>query len=172
MASFATPTEMAERSEGAIPADHPFLTKELAAATRTIRNACGWHIALVESIRFRRVRPFAEQVWLPAMEIASVVSATIDGVDMVVADVEFDPDMGWTNLCGRNVDVTFTAGFNPVPEDLVTLTLELAAGALGSPLGISREQAGTVSVTYTRSSGSLQPADHDRLAAYKLGRLP
>lgn len=170
--SFATAQEMADRSQGAIPVNHPFLEKELKAATKTIRNACGWHIAKVETLTFERVGPFAEHVWLPAMAIASVTAATIDGTALVADSIEFDKMTGWTNLCGRRRSVTFTAGFADVPEDLVTLTLELAAGALGSPTGITREQAGGVSVTYARSSGALQPADHDRLAAYKIGWLP
>lgn len=170
--SFATPEEMAERSGGAIPANHPFLQKELAAATRRIRDACGWHIATAEPITFERVGPFAEHVWLPAMEITAITTATIDGTTVDVATVEFDKQTGWTSLCGRRRSVTFTAGFEEIPADLVTLTLELAAGALGSPMGISREQAGGVSVSYTRTSGALQPADHDRLAPYKLGWLP
>ncbi|QTV79482.1 hypothetical protein [Microbacterium sp. NIBRBAC000506063] len=118
------------------------------------------------------MRPFSEAVWLPAMQIEAIASVTIDGTTLTPANVDFDPDTGWTSLCGRRVNLTFTAGHEAIPEDLVTLTLELAAGALGSPLGISREQAGAVSVTFTRTSGALQPADHARLAAYKLGRLP
>lgn len=169
---FATAQDMADRSGGAIPKTHPFLEKELQAATRTIHNACGWHIAQVEQLRYRKVRPFSEVVWLPAMQIKSIDSGTIDGATVTAMTTGFDPAIGWTPLCGRDVDITFTAGFDEVPEDLVTLTLELAAGALGSPLGISREQAGTVSVSYTRTSGQLTEADHDRLAAYKLGWLP
>lgn len=172
MTSFATPTEMADRSGGEIPATHPFLQKELDAASRQIRNACGWHIAPLESITLKKVRPFSEPVWLPAMQIVSIGSVVIDGVTLDASGVEFDPDIGWTSMCGRSVEVTFVAGHELIPDDLVTLTLELAAGALGSPLGISREQAGGVSVSYTRTSGALQAADHDRLAAYKLGRLP
>lgn len=169
---FATAQQMADRSQGAIPTTHPFLAAELKAATRTIRNACGWHIAKAEQLRYRKVRPFSEAVWLPAMQIKSIDSGTIDGATVAATTAGFDPEIGWTALYGRNIDITFTAGYDEVPEDLVTLTLELAAGALGSPLGISREQAGTVSVTYTRTSGELTAADHDRLAAYKIGRLP
>ena len=172
LTSFATPAEMEQRSQGEIPATHPFLQTELNAATRQIRNACGWHIAKVEQLRYRKVRPFSEAVWLPAMQIASIDSGTIDGATLTPMTAGFDPEIGWTPLCGRDIDVTFTAGFEETPEDLVTLTLELAAGALGSPLGISREQAGAVSVSYTRTSGALQPADQARLAAYKLGWLP
>lgn len=170
--SFATAQEMADRSQGAILANHPFLQKELKAATEAIRKACGWHIAKVETLTFERVGPFAEHVWLPAMEISSVGLTTIDGAVVVADSIEFDKMTGWTNIFGRRRSVTYTAGFAEVPADLVTLTLELAAGALGSPMGITREQAGGVSVSVARSSGALQLADHERLAPYKIGWLP
>lgn len=173
---FATPQMMEARTGGAIPATHTFLEQELAAASRAIRDYCGWHITGVEEVQHRRVRPYHDTVWLPAMQIESIVSAKINGGDVDPATVEFDPDTGWTSLCGRNVDITFRAGFEDPPETLVTLALALAAGALGTPLGISREQAGGVSVTFSRTSGALQVgpggADAAILAPYKLGVLP
>lgn len=174
--SFATPQDMEDRTQGAIPADHPFIGSELSAATEAIRNYCRWHIAGVRQLTLHRVRPFAESVFLPAMKIASVESATVDGCEHRAGEVEFDPETGWTPLRGRRVRVQYTAGFDEVPADLVTLTLELASAALGSPLGIVREQAGGVSVTLQRASGALLVgaggADVARLTPYRLGRLP
>lgn len=176
MASFATPQQMEQRSQGAIAATHPFLATELAAATRAIRDYCGWHIAGVENATYRRVRRYHDQVWLPAMQIREIVEAEINGGSVSPDSIDFDPDTGWTSMCGRRVEVKFSAGFDPVPESIVRLTLELAAGALGSPLGISREQAGGVSVTFTRTSGALLvgPGGNDvaTLVPYKLGVLP
>jgi hypothetical protein len=179
---FATKEDMESRSQGQITvSSHPFLEKELAAASRLIRNACGWHIAVVQECRYRRVGPFREGVWLPAMEITGVTAVTVDGTVWdagALSAVEFDHATGWTNLNGRTVDVTFTAGFVTVPEDLVTLTLQVAARALGSPLGLVREQAGTVSVTHSQSGFNiaggdvLLPKELDTLVPYKLGWLP
>lgn len=180
MASFATPTDMEQRSQGAITAaTHPFLQKELDAATRAIQDECRWHIAPQESKTFRRTGPYEDQVWLPAMEITAITAANLD--NEVVTDlpsIEFDRDTGWTNLSGRIITVTFTSGFATVPEDIVTLTLQVAARALGSPLGLVREQAGTVSVTHSQpgfnvAGGTvLLTHEKDQLAAYRLGRLP
>ena len=171
--SFATPEIMEERTRGLITAtSYPGLARELKAATRTIRNACHWHIATQEQLTYQRRRPHAETVWLPAMEIASIDNVILDGMLLSVGDIDFDPDTGWTPLFGRSVRIAYTAGFTPIPEDLVTLTLELAAGGLVSPVGISKEQAGGVSVTLDRVSSSLTPADIDRLAAYTIGVVP
>lgn len=176
MVPFATPEQMEQRTQGVIAATHPSLNTELAAATRAIRDYCGWHIAGAETVTYRRVRPYRDQVWLPAMQISEIVEATIDGETIDPDVVEVDPSTGWTSLRGRNVSVKFNAGFDPVPESLVTLTLALAAGGLGTPLGISREQAGGVAVTFSRTSNALQVgpdgADVVTLAPYKLGVLP
>lgn len=173
MEPFATPEDMESRTLGVITAtSHSFLEQELAAATQAIRGHCRWHVATAETLTYRRRGRFVEHVWLPASEIRSIASAVIDGQTIDTAAVEFDEATGWTNLCGRVVDVQFVAGFETVPEDLVTLTLELAAGALGTSLGLAKEQAGAVSVTYTRAGGGLTAADESRLVAYRLGRLP
>lgn len=176
MTSFATVQDMEERSQGAITAaTHPFLQKELDAATETIRNHCRWHIAPLKNVDLVRRFSCVETVWLPAMRVSAVVSATLDGMELdpdALTEVEFDPLTGWTSLEGRSVAVTFTAGFDPTPSDIVQLCLELTAGGLGSPLGIQREQAGSVSVMLSRTSGALSEDDMMRLSAYRLGVLP
>lgn len=175
MASFASPEDMKNRSQGQITAEtHLFLQNELDAATNAIQEYCGWHIAPVQSIELIRRFPSKEHVWLPAMRVTGVTAAKIDGVDLAdrLDEVEFDPVTGWTNLVGRSVAVTFNAGYEAVPADLKLLVLEMSAGALGSPLGVTREQAGGVSVTLDRVSGGLTEADYDRLTPYKIGRLP
>ncbi len=173
MAAFATTTDMEQRSQGHITAtSHPFLQKELDAASRAIRDECGWHIATAETIT-RKVRSASRHaIWVPAMQITTVTITTLDDVAHVLPDDQFDPETGWTSWAGDRYTLTYTAGFTAVPEDLVTLTLELAAGALGVSLGITREQAGAVSVTYARAGGGLTEADKPRLAAYRIGRMP
>ncbi|WP_156759991.1 hypothetical protein [Microbacterium karelineae] len=176
MASFATPQDMQNRTQGAIAATHPFLQTELDAATRAIRDHCGWHIAPNEQKTFRRTSPWPERVWLPAMRITSIDAVTIDGATISPATVGFDPDSGWTSLRGCTAEVTFTAGFASVPESILTLTLAIAAGGLGAPLGQTREQAGGVALTFGRAGGALQTApgssDVATLAPYTIGYVP
>lgn len=175
---FASAALMESRSQGAITkASHPFLENELDAATRAIREFCRWHIAPARSVKYRRAGASADDVWLPAMEIASIDAVTVNGEEWSserVAAVEFDPTTGWTNIYGRRVEVTYTAGFAEVPADVVTATLELAALGLGTALGQVREQAGTVSVTYSRRGNGVESEEPTgkRLTAYQIGRLP
>ena len=174
----ATPEQMCERTQGEVSAEsHPFLANELASASNDIRGFCRWHIYPEKQVSYRRVGASVDDVWLSAMEISSIDAVTIDGVEWTteqVAGVEFDPLTGWTNLCGRRVSVTYTAGYEDVPADLVGLTLELAALGLGTSLGQTREQAGSVSLTYGRGGGGIDPASPEgrRLIPYQIGRLP
>lgn len=176
--TFASAELMEQRSQGAITTTtHPYLQSELNAATQDIRDFCRWHVAPLREVTHKRRGRFVEDVWLPAMQIASVDAVTIDGVVWDaehLATVEFDEDTGWTNLRGRAVEVKFTAGYTDVPANIETITLELAAAALGTSLGFTREQAGSVSVTYGRAGGGV---DEDstvgrRLIPYRIGRLP
>jgi len=169
---------MENRSQGAITAtSHPYLGRELAAATQDIKDFCRWHITPRKTVTQKRRGRFAEDVWLQAMQIASIDAVTIDGVEYTedqVTAVEFDEETGWTNLRGRLVEVTFTAGYVEVPEPIETATLELAAAALGTALGATREQAGSVAITFARPGGGIDDGSPlaRRLAAYQIGRLP
>lgn len=175
---FATPAEMEQRTQGEINEDaYPYLPDELATATDDIRAFCRWHISPQKSVTYRRVGPHADDVWLSAMEIASIDAVTIDGVEWgeeALAGVEFDPDTGWTNLYGRKVKVTYTAGFEEVPANIKTAALDLAALGLGTSLGQTREQAGSVSLTYGHAGGGIDESTPggQRLVAYRIGRLP
>lgn len=176
---FATPTQMEQRTGGAITTTtHPFLAQELAAATREIQKHCGWHIApALDVVHVSRSRHWRD-IWVPAMQVSDVTITTLDDVDHVLDSSEFDPETGWTSWSGDRFTLAFTAGYLTVPEDLVTLTLQMAARALGAPLGIVREQAGSVSVSYSATApgvaGGVVLLEHEKtsLAAYTLGRLP
>lgn len=172
MVDFATAQQMANRSSGAIPSDHPYLTTALAAASRLIRNECGWHIATAETLTVKSRSRHWGEIWIPAMQITAVTITTLDGVGHVLADDEFDPETGWTSWSGDRYTIEYTAGHTAIPADLTELTLQIVARSLGglAPLGITREQSGGVSVTY--SPPGFAEGERDKLAAYKLGRLP
>lgn len=179
---FASTRQMEQRSLGAITEQsHPYLTHELAAATDLIREACRWHIAPRKQLQLIRRFGERERVWLPAMQIESIDEVTVDGKlwsAEQLAAVQFDPLTGWTSIVARHVDVKFTAGYAAPPSSLVSLTLQIAARALGSPLGLVREQAGTVNVTHTQVGSNqaggalLLPIERSALVPYQLGWLP
>lgn len=172
-----TADTMAARTGGEIPADHPGLARELAAAASAIRDYCGWHIAGVEQNTLTRLVPFVDMIWIPAMEIKSIDALTVGGtVWDDPRSAPFDPGTGYTGIMARSYSITYTSGYEKLPEAIVTLVLELAAGGLGTAVGIDREQAGGVSVSFARTGGGLAVgpggADAVTLAPYKIGVLP
>lgn len=176
MDAFATKEQMAEKSQGAIPASTPFLEDELAAATGLIRDYCRWHIAKVRTELKRRHRTrLRETVWLPATRIVSIDNIVADGKTVDPAGIDFDPETGWTDLNGSAVTVEYTAGYAEVPPSVVSLTLHIAARALGSPLGLIRETAGGVSIAHTQvgtnaAGGTvLLPHEMTQLDAFRIG---
>lgn len=179
---FATAQQMADRSGGAIPADHPFLAVALGAATREIRKFCRWHIAPSRTETAKLAATYGRPLWLPSAHVTDIASIDNGGTPLTITNVDWSEsgEIGYAHwVTGRRtVEVTFTHGYPTVPDDLVDLTLQVAARALGSPLGIVREQAGAVSVTYSQAgfniAGGTVLLEHERrqLAEYRLGRLP
>lgn len=172
-----TPQLMEERTGGEIPATQPGLERELANAVDAIRAYCGWHIAGLEQHTYTRFTPYEDMLWIPAMQIKSIDALTVDGVVYDrPRDIPFDPSTGYTGLMGRSYSITYTAGFERIPGALETLVLALAAGGLGTAVGIDKEQAGGVSVSFSRSGAGLSVGDGGSdtftLAPYKLGALP
>ncbi|MEX1078885.1 MAG: hypothetical protein WED09_07240 [Homoserinimonas sp.] len=179
--AFATAAQMASRSQGAIPAGTPFLDDELKAATQLIRNYCGWRIAdqAAEDIWLDRLSGPA--LFLPSLHVVSVDALVVDGVTADTSDLKWLSDGRlsapyWVPV-GQSAKVTITHGLTAAPPEIVSLTLQVAARALGSPLGIVREQAGAVSVTYSQAgfniAGGSVLLPHEKLqldgSPYKIG---
>lgn len=176
-AGWPTPAVMSSRTNGEIPEDHPGLARELEAAIAAVRDYCRWHVAGVEQRTLTRLTPFVDMVWIPAMEIKSIDALTLGGVVQDrPGDLPFDPTTGYTGIMARSYSITYTSGFEKLPAAIETLVLELAAGGLGTAVGIDREQAGGVSVSFARAGGGLNVgpggADAATLAPYRLGVLP
>lgn len=182
--TFASTAQMAERSNGAIPADRPFLDSALKAATKRIRNFCGWHIATEQQDTLVLDGQAAAVIYLPTLRVVSIDEVTIDGTEVV-----FESDsLQWSqegklwrpswSVNYRGVQLKYTHGFAEVPDDLVDMTLLIASRDLGSPLGVVREQTLSSSVTWSQTGfnqaggANLLDSEKDALQAYKLGYIP
>lgn len=182
--AFATPEQMEARTQGAIPATRPFLEEDLKAATQRIRNHCGWHIA--ESVTEHVVLngQSGRELFLPTTHLTSLDGATIDGrvIDLVLHPIQWsESGVLWRDHWAwgyRSIDVQITHGFAEVPADIVSLTLQMTARALSSPLGAVREQTLTSSVTWSQPgfnvAGGMTLLDNeiDALAEYRVGYTP
>ena len=175
---FATAQDMEDRTEGVIPSSRPFLDVALIAASEAIRNHCGWHIApVVEQVQYAGGRG---TVFLPTRRLTALLSVVNDGTVLDVGSIDFDEDTGqvfgryWSTR-RRGLVITYTHGLDDVPEFIKDLTLQVAARALGSPLGVVREQSLASSITWATTAAGvaggtvLMEHEQEMLAAYRVG---
>lgn len=105
------------------------------------------------------------RVDLPKRPVVSVDSVTRDGKPVTYRLVR---DSLYVQGC-EPVSVTFTAGYDPVPGDVLAVVLSAAQRVLSNPLDLRQETVGSISVTYASETigASLSPADRNLLAKYR-----
>lgn len=176
---FASPAELQAYTKGKIKAAEPRVAPMLDAISSEIRREAGWHIwpliteDLVLDGSGGRVQP------VPSMRVERIISASSAGVTIPPEALDFSA-LGLLEIQGgslwtrryRQVLITLQHGYPAIPGELRALCLSLAARALASPLGATREQAGSLSVNWAASagvSGSIIPSSDERatIARYK-----
>ena len=151
-------------------------------ATAAVRAFCGWHVAPVITEDLVVDTPDSDVLLLPTMRLVNVVSASVDGVD-VLADLEWS-EAGMVRNCRgwrrrfRGLSITIEHGFDVVNTPLVGLLASLTARAKIAPAGVVTQQdtAGpyTRQTTYAQVPGGGTPgltllqSERDQLAPYRL----
>jgi hypothetical protein len=170
---------------GKIPEADPRLEPLLAGASAGVRRWCGWHIAPVLEETLTGDGPAGRLLLLPTGRLLAVLEATDGGTVVDLEGVDFSrsgmvelPRGGtwpwWSGRLGA-VSLRVRHGYDlaDVP-DVAQIVKQLTANALASPMGATREQAGTVSVAWATTapgvSGglSLLQRDLEILAAFKI----
>lgn len=160
-----TPADVEGWTQGKLRASTVGLDKKCAGVSRAIRDYCGWHIFPVLEIHDLMDGPGGRILQLPSRYLRSVEALRWRGDELPVGSyrhslsgfVEYEPagTEGWpwptlgvwpTGF--RVLDVEFTSGYSKVPESMVQLASGIAARAAASPLGYTREQSGTVGVSF------------------------
>ncbi|NII42294.1 hypothetical protein E9228_002952 [Curtobacterium flaccumfaciens] len=182
--AFASAEQMEERTEGAIPKDRPFLATALAVATQMIRDHCGWVVGPVATDTLFLDGPGSRLLVLPTLRIVEVTAIRQSGQPLDSTSYRVSRSTGMirsaTPLSAEfgAIEVDLRHGYDPVPEPIVDLTLQMAARALGSPLGVVREQTLVANVTWSTTAagvaGGTVILEHElaALAPYTLGPLP
>ena len=177
-----TPDEFSAWTGGKIAADDPRVEPLLRGASAGVRRWARWHIAPVLEETLTGDGPGGQLLLLPTGRLLAVLSATDAGQDVDVAGLDFSRHgmvsrgggYSWSNRFGA-VSVRVRHGWDlaDVP-DVAQIVKQVTANALASPMGATREQAGTVSVAWATTapgvSGglSLLQRDLDVLAAFKI----
>lgn len=91
---------------------------------------------------------------LPERPVVSVGLVKVDGAVLaaggyrIVGDTLVRRTGGWVGPTDSVVEVTYTHGYSPIPDDIRAVTLALAARMSSNPLGVTQEGIGSYSVSY------------------------
>jgi len=182
--AFASAQQMDERTEGAISKDRPFLAFALDVASQMIRDHCGWFVGPAATDTLYLDGPGSHLLVLPTLRIVEVTAIRQSGQPLDTSSYRVSRSTGMirssTPLSAEfgAIEVDLRHGYDAVPEPIVDLTLQMAARALGSPLGVVREQTLVANVTWSTTAagvaGGTVILEHElaALAPYTLGPLP
>lgn len=160
---FATAAEVENFTKGQIESTDPRVDAAIAGVTSSIRKEAGWHIGpLVTAHSLTLDGPGGYKLHLPTLKLQELVSVTELGVSLDLAGDTIDwSELGlverrdgslWTTRY-RKIVAVMDHGFDDI-ADLKFLTLSLVARGLASPMGATREQAGSMSIQWgTPQSG-------------------
>lgn len=150
-------------------------------AQRAVRNYCEWHIAPVITETLTLDGDGGNLLFLPSLKIVEILSVITDGrvVDLTQVDVSeagyLELFTGcWSARPGKTF-VVLEHGHDPVPDDVVGVVAQVAARAIDSPSGRTREQAGGVNVGFGLTgvgvSGGIALLEHEKaiLDKYRVG---
>jgi hypothetical protein len=182
--AFASAKQMAERTDGVIADDHPFLDYALNVATRMIRDHCGWVVGPVTTDTLHLDGPGSRLLVLPTLRIVEVTAVRQDDVPLDMTTVRVSRGAGMLRAASPlsdefgAIEVDLRHGYDTVPESIVDLTLQMAARALGSPMGVVREQSLVANITWSTTAagvaGGTVIMEHElaALAPYTIGPQP
>lgn len=157
------------------------VTQALSAVSAAVRAFCGWHVCPQLPCAAETQGP-GKVIALPTLAMSAVSEVTEAGVSLSDGEYEWLPEgllrrghfRQWPRAW-RSVRVRFTSGLDAaMAPDLAAVVRQIVDNAVAGTPGVTREQAGDVSITYNATasgvSGGITLLDRDRemLAAYRL----
>lgn len=141
----------------------------LDAASAAVTSTIGYDPTRQE--RTVTVTPKGCRFQLRGHNVADV--SAVDSGDVAV-EVEHLGGYWWSAPSDSPITVTFTAGWDPVPADIVAVVCQAAARALGTDptsTGVQQETAGPFSISYGGAAAAgpvgFLPGEHATLARYR-----
>lgn len=173
---FATPTELASylqtATQGEADAGNPNVLDTavavlaLESASAAIRSVCGW---VISEETVTASLPWSGRFFLPTLNLTAL-SVAMAGNPLVVGAVSWSAS-GLVQVAApytsQLLAVTYTHGFNPVPDAVRDVCLERAGRAYHNPTGMPAVTYGNVTESYFKA-GDVSLADDYRLSPFKL----
>lgn len=162
------------------------LARLVSSASQAVERYCNRTFA-VDTYTERHDGRGLSRIWLRQRPVVSVAAVSSDGYDLDNTSGDawtFNPDTGellWSNGLDdprfaarfargfRNVEVTYTAGFDPIPEPVATaviLTARWLADRMNASGAFQSERIGDYSYTLATQAGVLSDAAEMLLASY------
>lgn len=168
--------QLAVNSGGKIHPEDPRLADAAAGASEAVRRYCGWHVTPVirETVTLDATGTLLK---LPTMRVLNIEDVYLHG------ELLDEGDYSWSQMGVisfrvpvkrkyRAVTLTITHGYHEAP-DLVQAASKAALFSLASPLGVTREQAGQISVSWGSQRGmGFDFRDTALMRPYKLQVMP
>lgn len=181
--ALVTPEALSAATGGRISSADPRVPVLIDGATRAVRRYCGWHVAPEWRTTLTLDAPGGWLLALPTLRLGDVHAFTFEDAPLALTDVEWSHNGEVRKLNGpwgygyRSITADVTHGYT-LAADLATVIAQVVVNALASPLGATREQAGSMSVQWATTapgvSGGVSLLERDLalLNTYKLpGRL-
>lgn len=169
----ATPADLSRVALGTV--DEATAIDLLGRASEIVRGYCHWAIderdydLLLDGTN-------ASVLLLPAKQVTAVASVTADGTTLADGiDYDWSASGVLERLDGswprrrRSVAVAFTAGYDPVPRDVVAVVTGLTARVLSTKGGWVQQRIGSLSLGQSLTAGGgLDKYDQAILDRYRL----
>lgn len=164
-----------------VEASDPRVLPLLDGASAAIRKYCRWHVAPVLEESLTVDGSGADVLELPTARLLSLVEVTDDARPVPVAELDAS-QAGmisrrggcWSSrFSGVTARVRHGYDLAAVP-DIAQIVVQVVSNALASPMGVTREQAGAMSVSWSMTApnvaGGLSLLDRDLavLNAYRI----
>lgn len=151
----------------------PELEAELRAASSRFRDQVRRPISRIKDDTIVLDGGGRRNLRLPSAPVDEVSKVRIDGQD---TDVMVSRDGLIRRKDGRifpddygNVEVTYTHGFDPVPEEIEEVVIDSAAGRLATERGLSSLQVGGITQSFSKAEQSgVTQAWSDTVARWRI----
>ncbi len=140
----------------------------LILASGAVRAYCGWDLD-VQDETFEDYGDGSCVLTLPTLSLLDVRGISVNGTDLPLPDPNIVWTLkgqilnsnGWAKECVVTVDATH--GYNPLPDLIRLVVLDVAGKQMNNPEGLVSATVGEVSRTYSSSSTAGMTALHQTL---------
>ena len=157
MARFAEAADLEDFLQNDVTTASAELALDIASGI--IRAYVGWSISQETVVLVTQGVGSDDALWLPTKLLTVVTSVEVDGEPLTFGDHYRWTSSGrlrrigasWPSL-ERSIEVTYTHGYNPVPDDIKGITLALAGRLYDNPEGLRSWSVDGLSETIANST--------------------